>query len=61
MKESGDLEQDADIVIGVYRSDLKEPATEMGILKGRDLGTGKINLYFDRHIQKFSDRSTNGQ
>lgn len=55
MKESGDLEQDADIVLGIYRADQKEPETEIGLLKGRDIGTGKINLFFDRYIQKFSE------
>lgn len=58
MKESGDLEQDAEYVIAIYRQDIKEPETDIGILKGRDTGTGKLKLMFDRFIQKFTDDIT---
>ncbi len=55
MKESGDLEQNADNVIGLYREDKKAELAEIDGLKGRDVGTWKKWLSFDRFIQKFSD------
>ena len=56
MKESGDLEQNADGVWGLYREDKEAEETEITGLKGRDTGTWKTYLTFDRFIQKFRDR-----
>lgn len=55
MKESGDLEQNADNVIGLFRKDKIDEFAEIEGLKGRDVGTWKEWLSFDRFIQKFSD------
>lgn len=55
MKESGDLEQNADVVIGLYREDKQSETMEIECLKGRDTGTWKTYLTFDRFIQKISD------
>ena len=52
LKESGDLEQDADIVIGIYREDREATIMELGGLKGRDVGTWKAELDFDRFTQR---------
>ena len=55
MKESGDLEQNADNVWGLYREDNEAVEAEVIGLKGRDIGTWHTHLYFDRFIQKFRD------
>lgn len=55
MKESGDLEANADVVIGLYRQDNEAEVMEVECLKGRDTGTWKTYLTFDRFIQKISD------
>ena len=51
LKESGDLEADADVVIGIYRDDPKSEVMELGGLKGRDVGTWKVEIKFDRFTQ----------
>ncbi len=58
MKESGDLEQDADVVIGIYREEKDSDIMEIAGLKGRDVGTWKDTLIFDRFIQQISDPQT---
>ena len=58
MKESGDLEQDADVVIGLYREEKDSEIMEIAGLKGRDTGTWKDKLLFDRFIQKITDPQT---
>ena len=55
MKESGDLEQNADQVWGLYRKDREAEQAELECLKGRDTGTWKTWLRFDRFVQKFYD------
>lgn len=55
MKESGDLEQDADIVIGIYREEKDSDIMEIAGLKGRDVGTWQDKLLFNRFIQKIYD------
>ena len=55
MKESGDLEQNADSVWGLYRKDKEDEYAHIEGLKGRDTGTWKTWLRFDRYIQKFYD------
>jgi len=55
MKESGDLEQDADIVIAVHRKDKEDVEMHLAGLKGRDTGTWRGKLHFNRFTQKISD------
>ncbi|MFZ7112454.1 MAG: replicative DNA helicase [Desulfatiglandales bacterium] len=55
MKESGDLEQNADNVWGLWRQDKTSEYMQIEGLKGRDTGTFKTWLKFDRYIQKFYD------
>jgi replicative DNA helicase len=52
MKESGDLEQDADNVIGIYRETKESETMELGGLKGRDTGTWQCEVTFDRYTQR---------
>lgn len=55
MRESGDLEQNADQVWSIYRKDKEDELAEIECLKGRDTGTWKTCLRFDRNIQRFYD------
>lgn len=55
MRESGDLEQNADQVWSIYRKDKEAELAEIECLKGRDTGTWKTALRFDRFIQRFYD------
>jgi hypothetical protein len=49
---SGDLEQDADNVIGIYRENKESEVMELGGLKGRDVGTWQCEVTFDRYTQR---------
>ena len=58
LRESGSLEQDADIVMFLYRENYynsEEPShiTELIVAKHRNGPTGKINLYFKSDCTKF--------
>jgi len=61
LRESGSIEQDADIVAFLYREDYYNPdtekqnITEIFIKKHRNGPVGNIELYFDRTKQKFRD------
>jgi len=55
MKESGDLEQDADVVLAIYRQDRETELMEIDCLKGRDSGTWRERLNFNRFTQKITD------
>lgn len=55
MKESGDLEQDADVVLGLYREDKESEVMEVCCLKGRDVGLWRGALHFNRFTQKISN------
>ncbi len=64
LRESGSIEQDADVVAFIYREDYYNPETErqniMDVLikKHRNGPTGKVELYFDRERQKIKSLST---
>jgi len=53
LRDSGELEQTGDVVIGLYRDELyeedtKKPKTlECCVLKNRDGPTGRVELYYD--------------
>lgn len=55
MRDSGELEQDADVVMGVYRATRESHVLEVGCLKGRDVGTWKVDLNFDRYTQRIME------
>ena len=64
LRESGSIEQDADIVAFLYREDYYNPEsqrqniTEVLIKKHRNGPVGNVELYFDRNKQKFRDLDT---
>ncbi len=59
LRESGSIEQDADVVAFIYREDYYNPETDRKnitdilIKKHRNGPTGNVELYFDRERQKF--------
>jgi replicative DNA helicase len=59
LRESGSIEQDADVVAFIYREDYYNPETEnkgvatILIKKHRNGATDNIDLYFDRDKQRF--------
>jgi len=58
LRESGSLEQDADVVMFLYRNKRNEDGIdviEVLIEKYRDGPTGAINLVFNRNVQTFFD------
>lgn len=60
LRESGSIEQDADIVLFLYRDDYYNPETEEKniaeciVAKNRHGETGKVKLYWDGQYTKFS-------
>jgi replicative DNA helicase len=64
LRESGSIEQDADVVAFIYREDFYNPETERKnitdilIKKHRNGPTGGIELYFDRDKQRFRSLDT---
>lgn len=67
LRESGSIEQDADVVMFLYREDYYNPETDrqnitdVFIKKHRNGPVGKIELYFDRSRQKFLNLDTKHQ
>ncbi|HHX70853.1 MAG TPA: replicative DNA helicase [Gallicola sp.] len=61
MRESGAIEQDADIVMMLYRDDYYNPESErpniadLIIAKHRNGPTGTVQLYFNKKYTKFTD------
>lgn len=62
LRESGAIEQDADVVIFIYRPELYRPQDEtlrgiadVNIAKQRNGPTGRINLAFIREYARFAD------
>lgn len=53
IRESGRLEENADLVWGLWRRDKESDTARLECLKGRDTGTWTKWLRFDRYIQKF--------
>ncbi len=64
LRESGSIEQDADIVLFLYREEYYNPdtdrqnVTDIFIKKHRNGPTGNFELYFDREKQRFRDLDT---
>lgn len=61
LRESGDIENDADVVMFVYRDDYYNPVTDRPnqadiiIAKHRNGPTGTVPLYFRRDLTRFDD------
>jgi replicative DNA helicase len=61
LRESGSIEQDADIVSFIYRDELYNPDTEfknmaeITIAKNRNGPVGKVNLFFDNRLTSFKN------
>jgi replicative DNA helicase len=59
LRESGSIEQDADVVAFIYREEYYNPdtdrknITDIFIKKHRNGPTGAVELYFDREKQRF--------
>ena len=65
LRESGSIEQDADVVALMYRSDYYDgnqdlAITEINVGKQRHGPTGTIQLYFNKRIQEFTDPEDGG-
>jgi replicative DNA helicase len=64
LRESGSIEQDADIVAFIYREEYYNPnsnrtnITDILIKKHRNGPVGNIELYFDRNQQRLRDLDT---
>ncbi|MCW1908217.1 MAG: replicative DNA helicase [Candidatus Saccharibacteria bacterium] len=64
LRESGSIEQDADVVAFIYREDYYNPQTERKnitdilIKKHRNGPTGGVELYFDKEKQRFRSLDT---
>ncbi|MFL7790613.1 MAG: replicative DNA helicase, partial [Anaerolineae bacterium] len=67
LRESGSLEQDADVVMFIYRDELYHPETEQQniadimISKHRNGPTGVVQLFFRKRLAQFLDAETRQQ
>ena len=67
LRESGSIEQDADVVAFIYREDYYNPETDrknitdIFIKKHRNGPTGSVELYFDKEKQRFRSIDTRHQ
>jgi replicative DNA helicase len=61
LRGSGDLEQDADVVLFIFRDDYYDPDSErpgiaeIDVAKHRNGPTGRVELFFRRELTKFTD------
>lgn len=64
LRESGSLEQDADVVMFIYRDEIYHPETEMQhiaeiiVAKHRNGPTGVVQLFFRNRLAQFLDAET---
>ncbi len=67
LRESGSIEQDADVVMFLYREDRENPDTEntniveVHVAKHRNGPVGRVNLYFDEEYASFKSLDTHHQ
>jgi replicative DNA helicase len=67
LRESGSLEQDADVVMFIYRDDMYHPETELQniaeiiVAKHRNGPTGVVQLFFRKQLAQFLDAETRRQ
>jgi replicative DNA helicase len=61
LRDSGSIEQDADLVMCIYRGDVFEPHTDEGakllVLKQRNGPTGAVRLVFNNMFARFDERA----
>lgn len=61
LRESGSIEQDADVVMFIYREEIYDEETERKniadiiLAKHRNGPTGKIPLYFQKELAQFHE------
>jgi len=61
LRESGSIEQDADVVMFIYRDEMYNEDSEYTniaeilVAKHRNGPTGKVSLHFDPTLTKFAD------
>jgi replicative DNA helicase len=66
LRESGAIEQDADLVMFIYRDDYynkdseKQGIAELHIAKHRNGPTGQVSLLFNQRTTKFLDLQPDG-
>jgi replicative DNA helicase len=53
LKESGQIEQDADMVIFLYQDDKRPNVAILDFAKGRNIGLGTVKLFFDKDHMTF--------
>jgi replicative DNA helicase len=64
LRESGSIEQDADVVMFIYRDELYHEDTELKniaevmVAKHRSGPTGSIQLFFNKRLTQFLDATT---
>jgi replicative DNA helicase len=60
-RDSGSIEQDADLVMFIYRGDMFEPHTDQGarllVAKQRNGPTGEVRLTFNNIFARFDERA----
>jgi len=67
LRESGSLEQDADVVMFIYREEMYKPETERQhiadilVSKHRNGPTGRVQLFFRQQLAQFLDAETRTQ
>jgi replicative DNA helicase len=67
LRESGSIEQDADVVLFIYRDDVYNPDTEFPniaeiiVAKHRSGPTGVFHVYFKKQLAQFVDLEVNKQ
>lgn len=54
LRESGAIEQDADVVLGLYRP-LGQGLTDVDVLKQRRGGVGRVQVWFDQEHVRFTE------
>jgi len=63
LRDSGSIEQDADVVLGLHRAALDKPDlrgaeaayAELMVLKNRQGQTGRVHLYYEGSRVRFKD------
>lgn len=55
LRESGALEQDADVVVFLHRDEKEGKVLQVIFAKGRNIGSGKVRVFFDPQTMTFGD------